>query len=87
MLKRFAAAVAIALPFTLGVQLAHAQLSKAPGKPDFTAELIVGGIDQSDPEVAWAGVHIRLARTGTLIGGPPATPARRRISIGAPHRT
>ena len=60
MLKRFAAAVAIALPFTLGVPLAHAQLSKAPGKPDFTAELIVGGIDQSDPEVAWAGVHIRL---------------------------
>jgi hypothetical protein len=45
MLNRFAAAVAIALPFTLGVPLAHAQLSKAPGKPDFTAELIVGGID------------------------------------------
>jgi suppressor for copper-sensitivity B len=60
MLKRLAIVVTIALPFVLGVQLAHAQTSQAPGKPDFSADLIIGGLDRSDAKVAWAGVHIRL---------------------------
>ena len=69
-------------------------------KPDFSAALIVGGVDRNDPNVAWAGVHVRLGpgwhtywRSPGDAGAPPEfdwrgsqNVAAADVEYPAPHR-
>lgn len=59
MLKRLAILVAAALAYVLHAPPVLAQTPSGP-KPDFSADLVVGGFDRGDPKVAWVGVHVRL---------------------------
>jgi suppressor for copper-sensitivity B len=73
----------------------------APGtKPDFTAQLIVGGADKTDPALVWLGLHVRLGpgwhtywRSAGDAGAPPEfdwsgsqNVASATVKWPAPHR-
>lgn len=59
MLKRAAILVAAMLAYMLHAAPILAQTPSSL-KPDFSADLVVGGVDRRDPNVAWLGVHVRL---------------------------
>ena len=101
MLNRFILR-AIAVVFGLGFH-SSALLSQAattPAKPDFTAQLIVGGADKADPALAWLGLHVRLGpgwhtywRAAGDAGAPPEFDWSRSQNLAAatvewpaPHR-
>ncbi len=78
MLKRFAVIGAMAFLSVIGPTPVQAQTGPSLGKPDFTADLIVGGVDHSNATLAWVGVHIRLGphwhtywRSAGEAGAPP----------------
>ncbi|MEJ2626008.1 MAG: protein-disulfide reductase DsbD family protein [Pseudolabrys sp.] len=62
MLKRLTVIVAAVLAVALHAAPLLAQTLQTPQslKPDFSATLIAGGVDRSDPTIAWVGVHVRL---------------------------
>ena len=53
-------AFAAALLITPHVALLSAQASTPNGRADYSAQLIVGGTDSSDPAIAWLGLRVRL---------------------------
>ncbi len=59
MLKRVTVLVAAVLAYVLHAAPLLAQTPPSP-KPDFSADLVAGGVDRRDPNVAWIGVHVRL---------------------------
>ena len=63
MLNRFTIlAVSTVLGVFLHSTLLFAQTGAPATKPDFTAQLIVGGADKADPALTWLGLHVRLGR-------------------------
>lgn len=101
MLNRF---ILRAIGTVLGVILhggpLFAQTAAPATKPDFTAQLIVGGADKTDPALAWLGLHVRLGpgwhtywRSAGDAGAPPEFDWSRSQNIAAatiewpaPHR-
>jgi suppressor for copper-sensitivity B len=105
MLQRF---MLFAIATMSGIFL-HAGVVAAPniaqsfapaGKPDFSAQLIVGGADKTDPALSWLGLHVRLGkgwhtywRSAGDAGAPPEfdwsgsrNVAAETIEWPAPHR-
>ena len=71
-------AVATALGIVLHGGLLFAQTAAPATKPDFNAQLIVGGADKADPALTWLGLHVRLGpgwhtywRSAGDAGAPP----------------
>ena len=63
MLNRFSTlAVSTVLGVFLHSTLLFAQTGAPATKPNFTAHLIVGGADKTDPALAWLGLKVRLGR-------------------------
>ena len=60
MLKRLTVIVATVLALVTQAGPLSAQPLPPNGKPDFSANLIVGGTDPSNPKEAWIGIHVRL---------------------------
>ena len=63
MLKRLTVVVVAVL--TVALHAAPLSAQTPPGtlqslKPDFSATLVDGGVDRSDPTIAWVGVRVRL---------------------------
>lgn len=100
MLKRFAVIAAAVLALLLETGWLPAQTSLPVTKPDFSASLIAGGVDRSDPNVAWVGVKVRLGpgwhtywRSPGDAGAPPEfdwrgsrNVAAADVEYPAPHR-
>ena len=75
MLNRFSTlAVSTVLGVFLHSTLLFAQTGAPATKPNFTAHLIVGGADKTDPALAWLRLKVRLGR-GWGTGGEQAVPA------------
>ena len=77
MLKRFTVLVAALLAYALHAPPLLAQTPPSV-KPDFSADLVAGGVDRSDSNVAWLGVRVRLGpgwhtywRSSGDAGAPP----------------
>lgn len=80
--------------------LLFAQVAAPATKPNFTAQLIVGGADRADPALAWLGLHVRLGpgwhtywRSAGDAGAPPEFDWSRSQNVAAatvewpaPHR-
>lgn len=78
----------------------HAQSAAPATKPDFTAQLLVGGADKTDPAVTWLGLHVHLGsgwhtywRSAGDAGAPPEfdwsgsqNVAEATVEWPAPHR-
>ncbi len=78
MLNRFAVIAAVAFLSAIGPSPVYAQTGPTFGKPDFSADLIVGGVDRSNAAVAFIAVHVRLGphwhtywRSAGDAGAPP----------------
>lgn len=68
-----AAALAAFIAFTV-----TAGATPSPAKPDFSARLVVGGVEPNDPDTAWVGLEVRLGpgwhtywRSAGDAGAPP----------------
>ncbi len=76
------------------------QTTRPASKPDFTAQLFVGGTDTADPALMWLGLHVRLGhgwhtywRSAGDAGAPPEfdwsasqNVAAATVEWPAPHR-
>lgn len=60
MLNRLPVIIAALLAYGLHVGPTLAQTAAPGSKPDFSAQLVNGGIDDTDPALARLGVHVRL---------------------------
>ncbi len=101
MFKRFTLfAIAAIVGAFLHGGVSSAQIIAPAGKPDFTAQLIVGGADKTDPASSWLGLQVRLGkgwhtywRSAGDAGAPPEFDWSRSRNIAAatvewpaPHR-
>lgn len=71
-------AIAIVFGLLLHNGAAAEQTAAHSTKPDFTAQLIVGGVDKAEPALTWLGLHVRLGqnwhtywRSAGDAGAPP----------------
>lgn len=58
--NRLSVIVAALLAYVLHVAPISAQTVAPGSKPDFSAQLVIGGVDDADPALARLGVHVRL---------------------------